>query len=674
MSPPNRPGAADRLAEVRRRIPDHVLRLAYHAALPVVIDPGLLNLLRVNFFLDPPDALPFEAEADLLLSPLFREIGDCLYEMLPEIRNILLVGLQTSYGNERVRQVALLLEQYSTPVWNTQPQLERAQQLTALNFVDPVRAAQWLESAHADAAGAMIGPEWYVAMRHRLGAQPKPDRAPREVARAANKLRNTSQEVRLGAVRALAALAQLPGTDITPAGEALLDMMRYQPDVDAPDVRAAMALLRMLGGRYATEAAVRADRDPHQRAMDSDPPETAPMALTNLGVRNAEMGRFEEARKYYEQALELFRQAGDRHHEGQVLTHIGDVYVRIGRSEDAREQWQRALNMMRGVGDQMAAARLMQKIAAAYQSSGDLSGALTALEEAAAIYRGLAESSPAALPDLAVSLNDLAQVLSSLGRPSEAVNLYQNLLSDQERVLSADHPETLVTRRNIAFWTGESGRPAEALRLYQELLPDQERVMGADHPDTLAIRGNIAFWTGECEHQADALRLYQELLPDQERVMGADHPETLVTRRNIAFWTGESGRPAEALRLYQELLPDQERVMGADHPDTLAIRGNIAFWTGECERPAEALRLYQELLPDQERVMDTDHHNTLAIRGNIAFWTNKIGQPAEALRLYQELLPDEERVLGSDHHNTKATRSNIEALTDSRGPASEFFP
>jgi len=36
----------------------------------------------------------------------------------------------------------------------------------------------------------------------------------------------------------------------------------------------------------------------------------------------------------------------------------------------------------------------------------------------------------------------------------------------------------------------------EALRLFVALLPDRERVLGADHPDTLTTRSNVAFWTG----------------------------------------------------------------------------------------------------------------------------------------------------------------------------------
>ncbi|HEY3907491.1 MAG TPA: hypothetical protein VGM14_26535, partial [Streptosporangiaceae bacterium] len=72
MTEPATIPAAELLANLRRDTSDGVLRLASHAALPVVVDAGFVNLLRVNFFLDPPNVLPFEAEADLLLSPLCR--------------------------------------------------------------------------------------------------------------------------------------------------------------------------------------------------------------------------------------------------------------------------------------------------------------------------------------------------------------------------------------------------------------------------------------------------------------------------------------------------------------------------------------------------------------------------------------------------------------------------
>ena len=237
-----------------------------------------------------------------------------------------------------------------------------------------------------------------------------------------------------------------------------------------------------------------------------------------------------------------------------------------------------------------------------------------------------------------------------------------------------DAPQHRPLYRRDWHWTGEAGDAREALQLYRELLPDQEHVLGPDHPDTLLTRYDIAHWTGKagdaqrrCGYassysrigsasrglitptrwdalrhrpldrqgggRAEALRLCRELLPDQQRVLGADHPETLTTRHSIAHWTGEiahwtgEARDArEALQLHRELLPDRQRVQGPDHPETLATRRRIAHWTGETGDAREALRLCLELLPDQERVLGPEHPDTLLTRHDIAHWTARAGE------------------------------------------------
>src|ERR1700744_3221687 len=116
--------------------------LASHAAMPAVLSAELLHLLRINYFLDPPYILPYQAEASLLLSRLCTEIDDGLYVIDPAVRDLLLKDLIVRFGGTRMRDVARLLWEYNgrgTP-WVDRPGLMEAQQLTALNFIDPSRA------------------------------------------------------------------------------------------------------------------------------------------------------------------------------------------------------------------------------------------------------------------------------------------------------------------------------------------------------------------------------------------------------------------------------------------------------------------------------------------------------------------------------------------------------
>jgi hypothetical protein len=206
--------AADLLSEVRESVGAAALRLAYHAAVPVVVDPALVSLLRANFFLDPGDQVPYEAEAELLLSPLFREIGEGLYEIDPDLRNLLLTGLHTRYGPERFQLIAALLQQYTEAAspWRALPHLETAQRLTAVSFLDPPAAARWLDDSEAGlgTTASDLPREWHVAMRRRLEEKSGIAAVGEEIRRAVSLIEGESQEGRLDGLDALCALARLP--------------------------------------------------------------------------------------------------------------------------------------------------------------------------------------------------------------------------------------------------------------------------------------------------------------------------------------------------------------------------------------------------------------------------------------------------------------------------------
>jgi len=304
--------------------------------------------------------------------------------------------------------------------------------------------------------------------------------------------------------------------------------------------------------------------------------------------------------------------------------------------------------------------RVHHALAAGYAQLGDFRHALPHGQQELPLRRRVQGADH---PDSLITRSNIAHWTGQCGDPAGALRLLRELLPDQERVLGPDHPDTLGIRSNIAYWTARCGDPAGALRLLRELVPDVERVLGPDHPVALTTRSDIAFRAGECGDQPGALRLFRQLLPDREGVLGPDHPDTLTTRSNIASWTGQCGDPAGGLRLLRELLPDQQRVLGPDHPDTVTTRGNIGHWTGRCGDPAGALQLFRQLLPDQQRVLGPGHPDTLVTRSAIASWTGQCGDPAGALRLFHELLPDQERVLGADHPDTLTTRGNIASCT-----------
>ena len=216
--------------------------------------------------------------------------------------------------------------------------------------------------------------------------------------------------------------------------------------------------------------------------------------------------------------------------------------------------------------------------------------------------------------------------LNALGDSvAQSILIAEPLLADQERVLGADHPDTLGTRGNLAIAYGATGRTAEAITLHEQTLADRERVLGADHPDTLGTRGNLANAYQAAGRTAEAITLHEQTLADQERVLGADHPDTLTTRHNLALAYQDAGRTAEAITLLEQTLADQERVLGADHPETLNTRNNLANAYRAAGRTAEAITLHEQNLADRERVLGADHPETLRTRNNLALAYQEAG-------------------------------------------------
>jgi hypothetical protein len=65
-------------------------------------------------------------------------------------------------------------------------------------------------------------------------------------------------------------------------------------------------------------------------------------------------------------------------------------------------------------------------------------------------------------------------------------------LQRQQRILGADHPDTLRSASNLAIDLRALGEHVAARDLHNETLQRQQRILGADHPDTLRSASNLA--------------------------------------------------------------------------------------------------------------------------------------------------------------------------------------
>ena len=256
------------------------------------------------------------------------------------------------------------------------------------------------------------------------------------------------------------------------------------------------------------------------------------------------------------------------------------------------------------------------------------------------------------------SRDDLAGSYLMAGRLSEAIPLYEQVLTARQRILGPDHPDTLTSQGNLAVALQAAGRLAEAIPLYEQVLTARQRILGPDHPDTLTSQGNLAVALQAAGRLAEAIPLYEQVLTARQRILGPDHPDTLTSRDNLGGAYLEMGRLDDAIPAYEQVLAARRRVLGANHPAALTSEGNLAVTLQLAGRLAEAIPLLEQVLDARQRVLGPGHPDTLTSQGNLAVALQTAGRLVEAVSLFEQALTDSERVLG-DNPMTWAVRANF---------------
>ena len=97
------------------------------------------------------------------------------------------------------------------------------------------------------------------------------------------------------------------------------------------------------------------------------------------------LGKQEEALKYYEQALAIRREVGNRSGEGTTLNNLGVVYDALGKKEEALKYYEQALASSREVGNRSGEGTTLNNLGKVYDDLGKKEEALKYYEQALAI-------------------------------------------------------------------------------------------------------------------------------------------------------------------------------------------------------------------------------------------------------------------------------------------------
>ncbi|MBL7910901.1 MAG: tetratricopeptide repeat protein [Bacteroidia bacterium] len=186
-------------------------------------------------------------------------------------------------------------------------------------------------------------------------------------------------------------------------------------------------------------------------------------AYTNLGFMHDKQGNVNIAKEYYEKALLLQEETGDRLAIAASLRSIGFVYKNRGEIPNALENFGRSLKISEKIGDKSGMALTLNNIGGIYVHQGDGKQALENFKRALKLNTELNDKK-----GIAVSLNNLGVICVTINDLQNALKYYEQSLKIQEEI----GYKVGVTRAifNIGRVYQEKGDYIKALENYKRSL------------------------------------------------------------------------------------------------------------------------------------------------------------------------------------------------------------
>ncbi len=394
-------------------------------------------------------------------------------------------------------------------------------------------------------------------------------------------------------------------------------------------------------------------------------PEARADLLTTMGRSYKNLGLYAEARPLLERSLAERRLLGQQDSEAaaQDLHELAEVASLDGRLAEAETLERRALALRRllhGDGGR-SVTESRTRLARILEQRGDWERAGQEYEQALALARQ--QGGKAAL---AAVLDRYAILKSESGDPAAAEAMFREALTLERAAWGDLHPETALTRNNLALLLLDRGRLEEAGILFAEAERSQRRLFGSRHPHLATTLNNRGLLRAAQGRYDEAERLYRQSIEMARACYhGGEHPRISATLQNLGDLAAARGQPAEAERLYREALAMRRRTLPPGHPEIAATLNNLGRALAAQDRPAEAT--FQEALALSRAALGDSHPQVAVVLNNLGDLRQSRGDPAGAEALYRRAIDIVRRRLGPRHPDLAPALHNLGSLQQERG-------
>jgi tetratricopeptide (TPR) repeat protein len=138
----------------------------------------------------------------------------------------------------------------------------------------------------------------------------------------------------------------------------------------------------LLGWKQHPNEHIRWQREALAAAEKLGVSEVAVVYLNNLGNASFDLGEYQQAVDYLEQALHVAQNSDNRSGEGSVFGSLGRVFSEVGEYQEAIEFYNQSLEIFQELQDEANQLLALGSLGIAYKSIGDYAKAMDYYEEA----------------------------------------------------------------------------------------------------------------------------------------------------------------------------------------------------------------------------------------------------------------------------------------------------
>ncbi|PEN13116.1 hypothetical protein CRI94_10725 [Longibacter salinarum] len=252
-------------------------------------------------------------------------------------------------------------------------------------------------------------------------------------------------------------------------------------------------------------------------------------------------------------------------------------------------------------------------------------------------------------PDVATSLNDLAETLEAQGRLDTAEVLYREALSIREQHLGQSHPQVAASLNNLGELLGDQANYAEARPLLEESLALRQNLLGPDDPEVAVSLSNLGMLHWSQGRYDRAERFVSEALEIRREALGPVHAEIVWDLNSLGLILDDAGRLEEAEELLREALSMSRRLYGDVHPEVATTMSNLSGVVGRLGREEEERKLTEQAFEMRERMFGPSHPQVAIGMNNLAAVYLKTGRAVDAEETYRAAVRRFKDAFGEDH-------------------------